>query len=115
MSCRQTPNWKFIETLSSKISSWSLATLATAEPFTALPMGLSLSAGDPLVSIRTHIRNDLFASFSTTDFKSRLNFLRLLCQPKEQYRLCEEARVCIEFPGAGILFQAKINGLEDGV
>jgi len=26
-----------------------------AEPFTALPMGLSLSAGDPLVSIRTSV------------------------------------------------------------
>jgi len=51
----RTPNWKVIETLSFKISSWSLATRATAEPFTALPMGLSLSAGDPLVSIRTSV------------------------------------------------------------
>jgi hypothetical protein len=66
-------------------------------------------------AVCTHIGNDLFASFSTTDSKSRLNFLRLLCQPEEQYRLCEEARVCLEFSGAGIKFQAKINGLEDGV
>jgi hypothetical protein len=66
-------------------------------------------------AVCTHIGNDLFASFSTTDSKSRLNFLRLLCQPEEQYRLCEEARACLEFSGAGIMFQAKIDSLEDGV
>lgn len=66
-------------------------------------------------AVCTHIGNDLFASFSTTDSKSRLNFLRLLCQPEEQYRLCEEARACLEFAGTGIKFQATIDSLEDGV
>lgn len=63
----------------------------------------------------THIGNDLFASFSTTDSKSRLNFLRLLCQPEEQYRLCEEARSCLEFAGAGSKFQARVGSLEEGL
>lgn len=66
-------------------------------------------------AVCTHIGNDLFASFSTTESKSRLNFLRLLCQPEEQYRLCEEARACLEFAGTGIKFQAKIESLDDGV
>ena len=65
-------------------------------------------------AVCTHIGNELFASFSTTDSKSRLNFLRLLCQPEEQYRLCEEARACLEFSGASIKFQAKVNRFEDG-
>ncbi len=66
-------------------------------------------------AVCTHIGNDLFASFSTTDSKSRLNFLRLLCQPEEQYRLCEEARSCLEFAGTGIKFQAKVDSLGDGI
>lgn len=66
-------------------------------------------------AVCTHIGNDLFASFSTTDSKSRLNFLRLLCQPEEQYRLCEEAHACLEFSGAGSKLQAKVAAFEDGV
>lgn len=66
-------------------------------------------------AVCTHIGNDLFACFSTTDSKSRLNFLRLLCQPEEQYRLCEEARCCLEFAGTGIKFQAQIDSLADGI
>lgn len=66
-------------------------------------------------AVCTHIGNDLFACFSTTDSKSRLNFLRLLCQPEEQYRLCEEARSCLEFSGAGIKFRDQIDRLNDGI
>ena len=66
-------------------------------------------------AVCTHIGNELFASFSTTDSKSRLNFLRLLSQPEEQYRLCEEARECLKFSGASGKLQDKINSLGDGV
>ncbi len=52
-------------------------------------------------AVCTHIGNELFASFTTSDSKSRLNFLRLLCQPQEQYRWCEEAQQSLEWLGAG--------------
>ena len=42
-------------------------------------------------AVTTHIGNEYFASFFTTDSKSRLNFLQILCQPNEQYRWCDEA------------------------
>ena len=51
-------------------------------------------------AVCTHIGNELFASFHTTDSKSRLNFLRLLCQPEERYSLNEEMRMSLEFLGA---------------
>lgn len=38
-------------------------------------------------AVCTHIGNELFASFHTTDSKSRLNFLQLLCQPEQRYTL----------------------------
>ena len=41
-------------------------------------------------AVCTHFGNELFASFHTTDSKSRLNFLRLLCQPEERYSLNDE-------------------------
>ncbi len=66
-------------------------------------------------AVCTHIGDDLIVSFSTTDSKSRLNFLRLLCQPEEQYRLCEETRACLGFAGAGAKFQTKIDDFQDGV
>lgn len=66
-------------------------------------------------AVCTHIGNELFASFSTTEFKSRLNFLRLLCQPDEQYRLCEEAHTCLEFAGASGELQAKMAEQADGI
>lgn len=66
-------------------------------------------------AVCTHIGNELFASFSTTESKSRLNFLRLLCQPGEQYRLCEEARTCLEFAGASGKLQAKMAEQADGI
>ena len=65
-------------------------------------------------AVCTHIGNELFASFSTTDSKSRLNFLRLLCQPEEEYRLCEEARECLKFLGASGKLQTKVDEQPDG-
>jgi hypothetical protein len=67
--------------------------------------------GKPAVC--THIGNELFASFTTTDSKSRLNFLRLLCQPLEQYRWCEEAQQSLEWLGAGKKLLARMAGQGD--
>lgn len=66
-------------------------------------------------AVCTHIGNELFASFSTTDSKSRLNFLRLLCQPNEQYHLNEEARECLKFLGVSKKLEAKIDSKADGL
>jgi hypothetical protein len=66
-------------------------------------------------AVCTHIGNELFASFSTTDSKSRLNFLRLLCQPEEQYRWCEEASESLGWLGASGKLQARMNEQADGV
>ncbi len=66
-------------------------------------------------AVCTHIGNELFASFSTTDSKSRLNFLRLLCQPEEQYLWCEEARECLGLSDASGKLQAKMSAQTDGV
>jgi hypothetical protein len=68
--------------------------------------------GQPAVC--THIGNEWFASFTTTDSKSRLNFLRLLCQPVEQYRWCEEALVALELYGAGKQLQQHLAGQAEG-
>ena len=40
-------------------------------------------------AVCTHFGNELCASFHTTDSKSRLNFLRLLCLPEERYALAK--------------------------
>jgi hypothetical protein len=48
-------------------------------------------------AVCTHIGNELFASFHSTDSKSRLNFLQLLCLPEERYTWCEEAGVGARF------------------
>ena len=68
--------------------------------------------GKPAVC--THIGNEWFASFSTTPSKSRLNFLRLLCQPVEQYRWCEEATESLAWLGAGKKLQGKMSAAGDG-
>jgi hypothetical protein len=47
-------------------------------------------------AVCTHFGNDYFASFHTTDSKSRLNFLRLLCQPAERYTINEEMLCALE-------------------
>jgi hypothetical protein len=62
-------------------------------------------------AICTHIGNELFASFHTTDSKSRLNFLQLLCQPEERYTLNEEMRLCLEVMEAPKKLQRRIAAL----
>lgn len=59
-------------------------------------------------AVCTHLGNEFFASFQTTDSKSRLNFLRLLCQPEERYSLNEEMRTCLELLGASAALQAQV-------
>jgi hypothetical protein len=64
-------------------------------------------------AVCTHIGNELFASFHTTDSKSRLNFLRLLCQPAERYSLNDEMRTCLEILGAPQKLQQRFARLGD--
>lgn len=64
-------------------------------------------------AVCTHIGNELFASFTTTDSKSRLSFLRLLCQPEERYRWCEEAQQSLEWLGAGKKLRERMAGQGD--
>lgn len=67
-------------------------------------------------AVCTHIGNELFASFSTTDSKSRLNFLRLLCQgDDEQYRWCEESLESLRAFGVSKKLLAKMTSKSDGV
>ncbi len=58
-------------------------------------------------AVCTHFGNPFFASFHTTDSKSRLNFLRLLCQPQERYTINEDMLLSLELLGAprGLLDQ----------
>lgn len=51
-------------------------------------------------AVCTHFGNEYFASFHTTDSKSRLNFLRLLCLPQERYSINEEMLCSLEMLGA---------------
>jgi hypothetical protein len=62
-------------------------------------------------AICTHIGNELFASFHTTDSKSRLNFLQLLCQPEERYTFNEEMRLCLELMEAPQKLQRRVAAL----
>jgi hypothetical protein len=64
-------------------------------------------------AVCTHIGNEWFASFQTTDSKSRLNFLQLLCQPEERYSLNEEMRTCLEVLDAPRKLQWKFAALAD--
>ena len=67
-------------------------------------------------AVCTHIGNELFASFSTTDSKSRLNFLTLLCQgDDEQYRWCEESLESLRAFGVSKKLMAQMSGEPDGV
>ncbi len=64
-------------------------------------------------AVCTHFGNELFASFHTTDSKSRLNFLRLLCQPEERYTLNEEMRFSLEMLGAPQKLQQRVAALAE--
>lgn len=62
-------------------------------------------------AVCTYIGNELFASFHTTESKSRLNFLQLLCQPEERYTLNDEMRWCLELMEAPQKLQRQIAAL----
>jgi len=66
-------------------------------------------------AVCTHIGNELFASFNTTESKSRLNFLRLLCQGDEQYRWCEEAVESLRALGAAKKLLATMSAVPEGI
>lgn len=66
-------------------------------------------------AVCTHLGNELFTSFTTTDSKSRLNFLRLLCQPDEQYRWCEEAIEALRAFGVSKKLMALMQNKREGV
>ena len=46
-----------------------------------------------------HIGNEFFASFTTTDTKSRVNFLKILCAPYEEYVLSTDSLFYMEYHG----------------
>lgn len=62
-------------------------------------------------AVCTHFGNAFFASFHTTDSKSRLNFLQLLCQPEERYSLNEEMLLSLELLGAPQVLLDRIAAL----
>ena len=66
-------------------------------------------------AVCTHIGNELFASFHSTDSKSRLNFLQLLCLPEERYTWCEEAVNCLDWLGAGVKLQRRLASEPDAM
>lgn len=55
-----------------------------------------------------HIGNELFASFFTTDSKSRLNFLEILRQPFDDYVLSGDALFYLEYYGATQKLQQQL-------
>jgi hypothetical protein len=66
-------------------------------------------------AVCTHFGNDYFASFHTTDSKSRLNFLQLLCQPQERYTINEEMLCgleCLRAPGGLLDQMAAVSASE---
>jgi len=64
-------------------------------------------------AVCTHFGNEFFASFHTTDSKSRLNFLQLLCQPEERYSLNEEMLLSLELLGAPQVLLDRIATLKE--
>jgi len=60
----------------------------------------------------TVIANPFFASFTTTESKSRINFLKLLCAPHEEYVVGEDALLYMEYQG---LSQPLLSRLEAAV
>ena len=58
----------------------------------------------------TVIANPLFASFTTTESKSRVNFLKLLRAPHEEYVWGEEALMYAESQGLSLVLRARLAG-----
>ncbi len=56
----------------------------------------------------TVIANPFFASFTTTQSKSRINFLKLLCAPHEEYVLGDDALVYMEYQGLSASLLARL-------
>ena len=56
------------------------------------------------------IANPLFASFTTTASKSRVNFLKLLRAPHEEYVWGEDALMYAEFQGLSLELRARLAG-----
>ncbi len=60
-----------------------------------------------------HIGNELFASFFSTNSKSRLNFLEILRQPFDDYILSGEALFYLEYYGATKKLQRQLTAVAD--
>jgi hypothetical protein len=58
----------------------------------------------------TVIANPLFASFTTTGSKSRVNFLKLLRLPHEEYVWCEDALMYAKSQGLSLILRARLTG-----
>jgi hypothetical protein len=58
----------------------------------------------------TVIANPLFASFTTTDSKSRVNFLKLLRAPHEEYVWSEDALLYANAQGISLELRARLAG-----
>ena len=58
----------------------------------------------------TVIANPLFASFTTTQSKSRVNFLKLLRAPHEEYVWGEDALMYAESQGLSLTLRARLAG-----
>jgi hypothetical protein len=59
----------------------------------------------------TVIANPLFASFTTTGSKSRVNFLKLLRAPYEEYVVGEDALMYAEYQGLSLALRARLAGV----
>ena len=59
----------------------------------------------------TVIANPFFASFTTTASKSRVNFLKLLRAPHEEYVWGEDALMYAEFQGLSLKLRARLSGV----
>ena len=62
----------------------------------------------------TVIANPLFASFTTTASKSRVNFLKLLRAPHEEYVCGEDALIYAESQGLSLKLRARLAGAAQG-
>ena len=59
----------------------------------------------------TVIANPFFASFTTTPSKNRVNFLKLLCAPHEEYVLSEDALLYMEYQGLSASLLSRMAGV----
>ena len=62
----------------------------------------------------TVIANPLFASFTTTESKSRVNFLKLLRAPHEQYVLSDDALMYLEYQGLSQPLLTRLDAAAKG-